>query len=61
MNVDQIDHFNLEDSNKIETKLKEQNETKPKLVQAEKKTKNSKTSNKLVYTKYQKGKRPIKK
>ena len=55
MPVDQIDHLNLENSNNIETKLKEQNETTPQPVQAKKKTKNSETSNKIIYTKYPKG------
>ena len=57
MPVNQFNLLNLENSNEIETKLKEQNETKPELVQAEKQTNNSKTTYKIVYTKYKKGQR----
>lgn len=53
-----IEHLNIEKSNEMEIKLKEQNETKPKLVQAKKKKTKSKAPWKLVFNKYPKGKRP---
>ena len=57
MPINQIDHLNLENSNKMKIKINKQNETTSKLVQAEKKTNNSKSQRKTVYTKYKKGQR----
>ena len=55
MPVGDSDMLILDSSSGTETKLEDQNETKPEPVQAETKTNNSKTPRKTTYTKYKKG------